>query len=209
MDLSTISFYEENSEFFIRKYDSAKVEDLHCILKRHLPPMGRVLEIGCGSGRDARYLASLGYEVVATDAVDGMVRATAGKLSAYPASKAVQCSFPLPEASTVLSGRFDAVIATALIMHLDDDKLKLLSKQVWSMLNHGGIFVVSSSEGRQGLDHACYDEHGRLFIERHVDQIKDTLALDGFHLFVRVSTADSLGRDAIQWHTLIFSGPRD
>jgi SAM-dependent methyltransferase len=30
-------------------------------------PMGRILELGCGTGTDARYLAERGYEVVAVD----------------------------------------------------------------------------------------------------------------------------------------------
>ncbi len=44
-----------------------KPNDTAVIFARLLPPGSRILEIGSANGRDARYWASLGYEVVALD----------------------------------------------------------------------------------------------------------------------------------------------
>jgi SAM-dependent methyltransferase len=49
------------------------VSAFHRLLQAHLPPRGRVLEIGCGTGRDAAFLAAHGFRVVATDASAAML----------------------------------------------------------------------------------------------------------------------------------------
>ena len=52
------------------------------ILARSFRPGDRVLEIGCGTGEEALYLASRGVSVVATDASAGMIEAVRTKLAA-------------------------------------------------------------------------------------------------------------------------------
>ena len=46
---------------------------LHDRLRHHLTPGAAVLEIGCGTGLDAAYMAGLGAQVTATDISDGML----------------------------------------------------------------------------------------------------------------------------------------
>lgn len=46
------------------------------LLRRWLPARGRVLEIGCGTGADAAFLAGLGLEVIACDPSPEMRRLT-------------------------------------------------------------------------------------------------------------------------------------
>jgi len=47
---------------------------LHALLRQWLPPEGRVLEIGRGSGRDAWFMASqLGLDVLATDGSEKLI----------------------------------------------------------------------------------------------------------------------------------------
>jgi SAM-dependent methyltransferase len=49
-----------------------------------LPPRGRVLEVGCGPGREARHLAERQYEVVAVDVGEQIVRVARRNLAEYP-----------------------------------------------------------------------------------------------------------------------------
>jgi SAM-dependent methyltransferase len=55
------------------------------ILARSFRPGDRVLEIGCGTGEEALYLASRGVNVMATDAASGMVEVVRAKLAALDA----------------------------------------------------------------------------------------------------------------------------
>lgn len=51
------------------------------VLSRTFRQGDRVLEIGCGTGEEALYLASRGVEVVATDAAEGMIQVVRAKLA--------------------------------------------------------------------------------------------------------------------------------
>lgn len=52
------------------------------VLARAFRPGDRVLEIGCGTGEEALFLASRGVSVLATDAAEGMIDIVRGKLLA-------------------------------------------------------------------------------------------------------------------------------
>jgi SAM-dependent methyltransferase len=49
-----------------------------------LPPGGRVLEVGCGPGRETRLLAERGYEIVAVEVGDSIVDVARRNLAEYP-----------------------------------------------------------------------------------------------------------------------------
>jgi SAM-dependent methyltransferase len=51
------------------------------VLARSFKPGERVLEIGCGTGEEALYLASRGVEVLATDAAEGLIEVLRAKLA--------------------------------------------------------------------------------------------------------------------------------
>lgn len=43
------------------------------IISRHFPPQGHLLVIGCGAGREAFALETLGYQVTATDISQALI----------------------------------------------------------------------------------------------------------------------------------------
>lgn len=54
---------------------------VHDRLRAHLSPGATVLELGCGTGIDAAFMAGLGAQVTATDPSAGMLRAAARRAS--------------------------------------------------------------------------------------------------------------------------------
>ncbi|MDQ3707129.1 MAG: methyltransferase domain-containing protein [Chloroflexota bacterium] len=57
------------------------------VLRRTFRPGDMVLEIGCGTGEEALYLAARGVEVLATDAAEGMIEVVRAKIAATQASR--------------------------------------------------------------------------------------------------------------------------
>lgn len=73
-------FYDEEQHGnLIARWTRAR--NLH-VLRDTFGAGARVLEIGCGTGEEALYLASRGVEVLATDAAEGMIEVLSTKLAA-------------------------------------------------------------------------------------------------------------------------------
>ncbi len=113
---------------------------------REVGPAARVLELGCGPGRDARYLARAGFRV---HAVDHAAPAIARARATVP--RPPNLTFELAEARVALerrrSGSFDVVYAHALYMMLPDRELSWWLQEIRRVLRPGGIhlFAVRAS----------------------------------------------------------------
>lgn len=214
MDLSTINSYETQANEFCARYAAADVAALHALLLRYLRPGSRVLEIGCGVGREAVFLAENGFSVVATDASAAMLAAarrlwpafreySPGCGSVYPPDACLlQAAFPLAPDEPLLREKFDAVMALAVLMHLPDQELFEFAYQVRQLLQPGGTVLVSVSEGHDvGGDKR--DAHGRLFCERPAAEIALLFERLGFQLLASEAGSDGLGRSGIRWTTLV------
>jgi len=142
VDQKTIQYYENHALECSRKCESANMSHLDHLLLRHLPDKGaRVLELGCGPGREAAFLLRSGYDVTGIDASRGMIDEA---LRGHPElTGRLSCeAVPLPEDSRMLSESFEAVIAVALFMHIPDQDLFETAFQVKRMLGpHGVLFI--------------------------------------------------------------------
>jgi len=54
------SAYETRSEAFFRLYEGETPQEIQTLLTRWIPKGSRVLELACGSSRDARFMSGLG-----------------------------------------------------------------------------------------------------------------------------------------------------
>src|SRR4051794_32080274 len=72
--VDTIGYYDRNAAEFAAQMANLDLEPLYQRFLRHVRPGGRILDAGCGVGRDALAFAQRGYEVVAFDASEAMVR---------------------------------------------------------------------------------------------------------------------------------------
>lgn len=63
----TIAYYDRNAERFVESTINADVSELYMPFEKLLSPGAKILDLGCGSGRDSKYFAQRGYDVVAVD----------------------------------------------------------------------------------------------------------------------------------------------
>ncbi len=206
MDAETVSHYDTHAREASARYESADMSRLHAVLLRHLPPKGAsVLELGCGSGRDAAFLQANGFDVTAVDASPGMV-AEAARLHPELAGRLSCAAVPFPEGSPLLRRSFDAVFSNAMFMHIPDHDLPLVVEQVQRMLRTGGVVIISVSVDRGGLADSR-DGTGRLFRERQPEELRQVFERCGLAFVAQSRSADSLDRPAIRWVTLVFGSP--
>lgn len=197
MDKQTIHYYDRNAEDLRRSYDSADLTDLHELLGHRLRPGWDVMEIGCGTGRDGLFMASLGCRITAVDGSSSMVDLTRQAfLKAGETCCAMEAAFPLPPGHVLLDRSFDAVVSIAMLMHVPDGDMVLLAEQIGSLLKEKGLFICSFCSGeRQGDD--------RLYVDRDPDQVRGLFETAGFRLLSQGQNRDGMGRDLL-WHTIVF-----
>jgi len=121
------------------------------LLRGRLTPGMRVLDAGCGSGRNLVYLLKHGFDVYAADADAGAMRSVRD-LAADLAPHLPPDHFrqePL-DAMTFESGFADVVISSA-VLHFaeDDEQFAGMLRGSWKMLAPGGLFFcrLASSIG--------------------------------------------------------------
>ena len=73
---STLNYYDDNAVEFAIQTVSIDMHDLYELFLNQLPQSDTqcILDVGCGSGRDANYFAKQGYDVTAIDASAGLIQ---------------------------------------------------------------------------------------------------------------------------------------
>lgn len=205
-DTQTVDRYDSGARAFSERYESVDMSQLYTLLDRYLPPPGSsVLELGCGSGRDAAFLLSRGYDVMAVDASVAMI-AEATQLHPELDGRVVHAAVPLPEGSPLLSRTFHAVFSNAMLMHVPDEGLRRTARQIRRLLRHDGVLVISVSVGREGL-RDDRDGTGRLFLERPAAAYRQLFEGAGLGFVYQHEAADSIERPGIRWVSLVFRCP--
>jgi SAM-dependent methyltransferase len=180
--------------------------DLHGILIKHLPSASSILEVGCGSGREAAFLLKHGFEVTATDASPLMLE-EAAKRHPELAPRLQVAAVPFDSDCSLLRLKFSAILVIALVMHLTDDELKEAINQFRGILIPGGLVILSASMGREEIADQR-DPNGRLYIERPPSEIEKLFINGGFKRIASYQNSDSLDRP-VKWFTLIFEQSSD
>lgn len=114
------------------------------LLRGRIAPGMRVVDMGCGAGRNLVYLLREGYDVYATDrdpAAIETVRALARLLA--PPLPADHFRVEAVEQSSFASATFDVVISNA-VLHFarDTAHFEAMVTEMWRVLRPGGLFFA-------------------------------------------------------------------
>lgn len=113
-------------------------------------PRGRALDVGCGTGTNACYLAERGYDVVGIDVAGGAIesaRAAAARAAGAGAVEVLRLDF-LEDAPP--AGVFDLVFDRGCFHVFDDARERTrFAERVAGLLAPGGLWVslIGSTEG--------------------------------------------------------------
>ena len=129
----------EGDEYYWGLEPAAFLDELVEITSRK-PSELKVLDIGCGEGKDAVYMAELGCDVTAFDITESGIRKT--KLLA--AKKGVEINAFVADINDfTIDDKFDVVYSTGTIQYLFDDCIEPFFEKIKAMVNIGGYIYLN------------------------------------------------------------------
>lgn len=107
---------------------------------KHLP-MGKILEIGSGSGRDAKELSNLGYEYLGTDISTGLL--LLARQNNLELNFLEQSVYDLE-----FSEKFDGFWCSATLLHIPKARIDEALKRIYGCMKRDAVGFISLKEGR-------------------------------------------------------------
>ena len=146
----TLAYYNQNAAAFIAGTEHADMSQQYGFFLKHLAPTGKLLDLGCGSGRDSAYFASLGFQVTALDGS----RALCQRVKESLGIDALCMGFE----DLAFVEEFDGIWACASLLHVKKADMAEVLMKVSNSLKPGGILYASYKYGTQ--ERIC---NGRFF----------------------------------------------
>ena len=140
MKKSTLKYYEKNSREITEKYENINMNNLQQKLIEIFIKEDKLLELGCGSGRDASFLISNGYDVLVSDGSQSMLNEA---IKLHPELKSNHCIIQLPDTFPFPNESFSGVIAIAILMHLNLHEIREVLDEIFRILTDNGKFFFS------------------------------------------------------------------
>lgn len=198
-ETSTINYYEQNSSNLSSRYENADVSEIHKLLLQTFDKNSELLEIGCGSGRDASFMSKNDFNITAIDGSINMIK-EAKNIHTELFKKLFHKTLPN---DLEFDKKFDGIYSIATLMHLSKNDLKITMSKIYNLLNQNGKFLMSVSLFRDDINKNGFDDKGRFFLVLNFDEWVNLLENIGFKILKTKTNADGLDRNGIQWLTLV------
>jgi SAM-dependent methyltransferase len=162
------------------------------------PKDPKVLEIGCGDGRDAKTIVTRTSNYVGFDISDELIKLARKHVPEGKFEVADAVNYEYPDG-------LDVVYAFASLLHLNKDEVKDVLKKVHEALRPGGIFFISLKLADEYTEKVKEDQFGtRLFYFYNPEAIKQ-LAGDKYEVINVDGGFVTVGNT--QWFEIVLKKP--
>ncbi len=135
----TLQYYQKNAQAYFAQTRDVQMTPLRERFLFHVADQGKILDAGCGSGRDALAFLQAGYRVDAFDASPAM---------AHLASKHLGLGVGVLRFEDMdMDHEYDGIWACASLLHVSPDELPGVFKRLHQALKTGGILYASFKQG--------------------------------------------------------------
>ena len=148
----TIDYYDKNAENFVSTTVNCEFSEMQDKFLNYFDNNAKILDLGCGSGRDSKYFIDKGYSVTALDGSQELCK-VAEKLI----GQKVLCE---DFRNLGYNNKFDGIWACASLLHLKKEEIQNVIPKCIKTLKSSGIFYCSFKHGNfEG------DRNGRYFTD--------------------------------------------
>ena len=176
--MKTIDYYNKHAEEFTASTFEVDMESLYQPFLAELLEGARILDVGCGSGRDTLAFKNKGYQVDAIDYSEELVK-KASRLTGIPIK--LKSFYEVDDYEA-----YDGIWACASLLHCERTRLKEVIGKLVSALKPNGVLYMSfkygngdrQKDGRQFTDLDEVQAKALLGQFDRVQQIQQWITID-------------------------------
>ena len=190
--MKTIDYYNKHAEEFTASTFEVDMEILYQPFLAELLEGTRILDVGCGSGRDTLAFKNKGYQVYAIDYSEELVK-KATRLTGIPIKLQSFYEIDVDEA-------YDGIWACASLLHCERDRLAEVVGKLITALKPNGVLYISFKYGNGDRE-----KDGRQFTDLNKEQAE--LLLNQFESVTQLKqwiTGDKRPEHTEQWLNLLW-----
>ena len=191
------TYYDTRAEALLLEYETVTFDEVHSDVVGLLKDRtGSALDVGCGSGRDAAWLAAKGWNVVAADPSPAMLD---GARRLHPDRRIEWLCDGLPGLGHVkaLERKFDFVLISAVWMHVPETAWAESVDTLAGLLAANAIVNLSIRTG---------PDADRDFHTTDLGALVANFAAVGMFAINDISEPDKLGRAGVSWRKFTLRG---
>lgn len=191
----TLEYYNKNAAEYAESTLNVDMSNVLDEFVKGLPPGARILDLGCGSGRDSKKFVEMGYDVTA---IDGSAELC--EIASKTTGLGVRC---LLFQDLDYEEIFDGIWACSSLHHLTRQQLAAALPKVMKALVPGGLLFTCFKYGNADFD----DERGRHFTCATEDTVLDLFScvnplIDSSATTIWI-TGDNLDGRELRWVNVI------
>jgi ubiquinone/menaquinone biosynthesis C-methylase UbiE len=199
----TIKWYDDNAVKYAKASRNLGFVSAINKFSSYLPKGARVLDAGCGSGRDSGILKTKGFNVTGLDISKGLLEVARKD---YPEISFIYgdlLKLPFPQNS------FDGICAQASLVHLETiEDTQTAIKEFHKVLKNGGIVQIfvkeQTKDNKTEVVSDKISNHDRFFQYYKKEEIIKLLEVYGFTIIhAENNIEDPAGRKEIKWIWII------
>ena len=166
---NTLDYYNNNAEQFFDTTYQVNMQSLYAEFLKHIPEHATILDLGCGSGRDALAFKNMGYTVEASDYSKQLVE-KARQLTGLDVRH--ESFYELSE-----QDKYHGIWACASLLHCERNRLPDVFNRIANALKINGVCYMSFKYGTEdrelaGRNFTDLNEHQVAGLMSHFENIR-------------------------------------
>ena len=139
--MTTLDYYNQNASEYFEKTVKVDMKKQYDFFLKYMKPNGKILDFGCGSGRDSLYFKDLGYDV---DAIDGSNDLC--ELASHYTKLNVKC---MNFDDLNIINYYDGIWACATLLHVSKSEMHDILVKIRNALKKDGIVYIALKDGNK------------------------------------------------------------
>jgi SAM-dependent methyltransferase len=183
----TTASYDARARAHAEHWSGFRLHDEMARFTGHLAPGARVLDVGCGTGRDTAWLAEQGYAAMGVDLSGGMLHEARRRGVTAPLVQADMRYLPFRK------GSYRGLWVCASLLHIPKAQAGAVLRDLERVVHPGHVYIAV----KRGAGEAWAEDEGggrRFFAYYDPDELHALVVQAGFAVLSRWEAEDRFGR---------------